>query len=241
MFNLRPQKKDVYIFTHIPKTGGTTLRVHFQNHLKDQLEFIHLANKGHKWANEKGLKEYSERTLLEREQAKVILGHQVNFETKQLVPNLNPIEIVFFRDPVQWEISRFNQYVNRQVNEGKEVISFQQWMESIEKTHSQFEWFLSNYLKLRANVRELSPKSKETLLFYALQNFNHVYFLEDFKQKTNEIFQKLCIPQNPPRENIVGKHKKQFFDKLEENTKLLSKICKKDIQLYKKVINIYKR
>jgi hypothetical protein len=240
MFKPRLQKKEIYIFTHIPKTGGTTLRVHFQKYLDDQVEFIHLANKGHKWAAEKGLKEFPDRPQNERERAKVILGHQVNFQTKNLVPNLSPIEIVFFRDPIQWEISRFNQFVNRQVNEGKEIITFQKWINSIEKTHSQFDWFLSYYLNLKANVRALNPRSKENLLLYTLENFKHVYFLDDFKQKTNQIFKCLDIPINPPSENIVGKHKVQYYLNNEENLKLISKVCEKDMLIYNKLKKIYK-
>ena len=232
---MKLKSKDVYIFSHIPKTAGTTLRIHFQQHLEDQVEFIHLANKGNKWAMEKGMLEYCNRTQSEREKAKVILGHQVNFKTKYLVPTLNPIEIVAFREPISWEKSRYNQYVNRRVNNGLSQISFKQWITENEKTHSQFEWFLSNYLMLKANIRQLNDTSKENLLMYTLSNFSHILFLENIDVTMNRIFAKLKIPSNPERKNVVGEHKKNFYLDNEENYALLMKVTQKEVNLYKKL------
>lgn len=230
-------KNIVYIFSHVPKTGGTTLRVHFQKHLKDQVEFIHLANKGDKWAKDKGLLPFKERTNEQRKPAKVILGHQVNFKTKYLVPHATVKEVVFFRNPVDWEKSRFNQFVNRRVNTGKSIINFKQWITSVEKTHSQFDWFLSNYLLLGRAVDILPAKIKENLLFYTLDNFSKVCLLQHFKQETSNIFDRLNIPKEATKENVAGIQKKKFYIASEENEELINKICYKDTLLFNKIKN----
>ena len=234
------RQKQVFIFTHIPKTGGTTLRIHFQKHLKDQYDFIHLANKGHKWAKEQGLKPFYERPKEIRQQAKVILGHQVNCKTKELVPDLKPIEIVTFRNPMDWEKSRFNQFVNRRLNEGKNKLSFKQWTQEVEKMHSQFDWFLSYYLGMGGEINQLPKKEKEVLLFKTLSSFSKVALLDRFDDYFIPIFNQLNIPTTAKKQNVVGIEKKQLFINSQENQELLENICGYDLSIFNKIKNIYK-
>jgi hypothetical protein len=225
------QHKQIYIFTHIPKTGGTSLRVHFQKHMIDQQEFIHLATKGHKWAREKGLRRYSERSKESRQQAKVILGHEVDYKTKEHVPDLKPIEIVIFRNPQQWEISRFNQVMNSRHKQNKELYTFKRWLK-VEKCHSQFDWFVKNYLKVDIINSPVSYAAKKQILNQALKEFKYVCFTNQLDSFGKYIANILQIPILIKKENVVGIHKINFFKNSDENLQLLENLCKDDNLLY---------
>lgn len=225
------KKETVYIIHHVPKTAGTSLRVHLQKYMQDQIEFIHLANKGDKMAKERGLVPFRDRSEEQRARAKVIFGHQVNYKTKLMVKNKHIVEMVFFRDPRSWEVSRFNQYNNRLENDGMQSIAFDYWLKKVEKTHSQFDWFLANYLCLRGEVRKLSYRAKKNLLLSVLYHFQ-VHLTCDFDRCAAQLFRILDVPRIAKRENVVGIHKKNFFTETPENLYFLEKTVKNDKEIY---------
>jgi hypothetical protein len=200
-----------YIFAHIPKTAGTSLRYHFQKHLKDQVEFIHLANKGNKVAQQQGRLPFSHRSEQERDQAKVILGHNVNKDTAALVPFKKPFTIIFFRNPVDWEISRYNQYANAKHFRGETFLDYRAWRK-IEKVHSQFDWFLNNYC-LESPLADSNDKLNQVIAY--LNKFDFVGFVDNIDSDMKPIFQSLSIPETMKPENVTGKYnKKNWFRKL---------------------------
>jgi len=224
-----------FIFSHIPKTAGTSMKVLFEKHLKNEHEFIHFANTGFNVAKKHGLEPFFLRSQKSRAEAKVILGHKVNYKTKKLVGNNTVKEVVIFRDPTSWEISRFNQHANRLYKQNQIQIDFEYWLNNVNKTHSQFDWFLANYLQLGASVSKLSHKAKEHLLDYTLSNFSYVLFLENMGIKMKPIFNELGISEQTGHENAVGKHKTQYFENSVENQVLLDQTCLREIRLYEKI------
>ncbi|MGJ8662025.1 MAG: hypothetical protein ACSHWU_00175 [Marinicella sp.] len=225
-------QEEILIISHIPKTAGTSIRIHLQKHMNDQVDFIHLANKGHKWAAEKGLKPFPERTAEQRNQAKVIFGHQVNYQTKHLVSHKKPVEIVYFRDPIKWEISRFNQYNNHMVNINEKTVSFASWINEVEKVHSQFDWFIANYLYLKGELKKLSAQAKQHLLWSTLDQFDFVLFTESFDQSSQILFDRLKVPKHAEKANVVGLHKKNYFSFTEQEENMINELCKDEVVLY---------
>lgn len=229
-------KEKVYIFTHIPKTAGTSIRKHFQINLTNQIEFIHLTNRGNKQAKEKGLLPFIKRSVALRNTVKVILGHQVNELTKDLLKNKLPVEIVFFRHPVSWEISRYNQYANRIKKTKGLSIDFDFWLESSGKIHSQFDWFLLNYIKRNNGIKYLDKNQKFLLLSKTLENFTYVLFVEDLPSSIRPIFKLLNIPEEiHENKNVVGIDKPNLFKKNHKNMKKLEALCADDIVIYNKL------
>lgn len=230
-----------YIFTHIPKTGGTSYRIHFQKHMRDQLDFIHLANKGFKWAKEQNLPIYPERSKEERLKAQIIFGHLVNYQTKQLVASKPVEEVVFFRDPEKWLVSRYNQMMNNWSRQDKEAMPFIQWLHEVELYSSQFDWFFGHYLQMKLPVRMLPLPSKQHLLTYALDHFHHVCFTDQISAFGQYLCQQLNIDTEIQRENVVGVDKVDYFTDGPDERAELENACRNEYILYNMVRDRYYR
>lgn len=224
-----------YIFIHIPKTAGTTLRYHFQKHLVDQKSFIHLANKGNKQAESLGMKPFHQRSADERRKAKVILGHNVTKETKQLVKPNKVCEVVFFRNPNDWTISRYNQYANARSLRDEPYLKFNEWL-NFEKLQSQFDWFLVHYLGLE--ISGMNANEKYQVVLKGLKNIQIVGIVESIDLIMENINNNLDISQEMKRENVTGQNrKKDLFIKSSENLSSLKDLNTSDTEFYENIIN----
>lgn len=225
--------ESTYIITHIPKTAGTSLRVHFQTHLTDQVEFIHLANRGHNKANRMAMVPFQHRDSQSRNQAKVIFGHQVNKNTKNLITGKSIIEVVIFRKPKAWEISRFNQYAHSVSREQNLDLSFAEWSDAskTKKLHSQFDWFLEKYHQTK--VSTMPADQRDQLLFESLSHFKHIFFVEDFPDCLKPILDDLNVSNSLTKNtNVVGLDKPNLYESNESNEQLLIDLCKRDVATY---------
>lgn len=228
----------VLIFSHIPKTAGTSLRYHFQKHLKDQTEFIHLANKGHKIAHQQGLLPFSERSDEQRNRAQVILGHDVNINTAALVSGKKAFQLVYFRDPVAWEISRYNQYANARRFKEIQLLPYRDWV-NLENVHSQFDWFLQNYCLL-AEIP--SDDDKFELILQYLNQMQHVGFVDQINQDMEPFFEELEIPIEMKAENVTGRFKKaDIFNEDSSNKTKIVDNCFTESQFFLKIRKKYDR
>ena len=229
----------VFIFTHIPKTAGTSLRYHFQKHLEDQKTFIHLANKGHKTAEKQGLLPFSQRSEQKRNQAQVILGHDVNIDTAALVPGKQAFRLVYFRDPVGWEISRYNQYAHARRMRELSVLCYSDWFNQ-ENTHCQFDWFLQNHCIL-SQIPSYQDE-KFNLICQYLDVMQQVGFVDQIDQDMKPIFKSLGIPAEMQAENVTGRFKK--MDVFKENSSNQAKAvdnCFTENQFFLKIRKKYDR
>ena len=229
----------VFLFTHIPKTAGTSLRYHFQKHLVDQHSFIHLANKGDKQARQQGLLPFAERPLAQRLAARVILGHNVNHQTKQLIGHNTPHELVLLRDPVAWEISRYNQYANAKALRGQPYLPYDDWFDS-EPVHCQFDWLLRHYA-LQADI-PTDPKAKEQQTVALLNQFTQVGFVNKLLVHLQPILDTLGISSDIKSENVTGENRKSdlFREDGANENRLMNRLDEK-IELFAKIKNIFDR
>jgi hypothetical protein len=225
----------VYIFIHIPKTAGTSLRYHFQKYLIDQQDFIHFANKGNKMAIKNKILPFEQRPLIERNKAKVLLGHNINIDTKKLFTNKEIIETVIFRSPQEWQISRYNEYANSRILRSENYYSYDEWVK-IEKIHSQFDWFLLNYCKeIQIPIDE---DEKYKLINEQLAKLSHVFFVDELEQSMKYIFDDLNISDKVKKENVTGENRKRNIF-IENNFTLesIDQNINKEIDLFLKIKN----
>jgi len=228
-----------HIICHIPKTAGTTLRRHLKLLLEDQISLIHLARRGDIFCKKNNIVQYLKRSQADKNLARVIIGHNVNFDTKFHISNKKTIESVIFRDPIDWEISRYNQHVNRMCLRRKQPISYEFWLKNVNKLHSQFDWLLANYYCLNHRIKALSKSLKKELLLSCLQNFDNIVMLEQFDDFIRYILIDLKLNEDLSQlknQNVVGVDKVDYFERIPLNLELIKKqteydySCLKDIK-----------
>jgi hypothetical protein len=94
--------KNLYIFIHIGKTGGTTFNAHLYQQKGWDSKYVHLGPFGDEWREKKGLTPWMMRSQAERNKAKVLAGHGTFWGIHNLVlkEGLVPKYFTFFRDPI---------------------------------------------------------------------------------------------------------------------------------------------
>lgn len=233
-----------HIICHIPKTAGTTLRRHLKLLLEDQKSLIHLARRGDIVCKKNKITQYLHRTQAEKNLAQVIIGHDVNFETKFNSTDNKIIESVTVRDPITWEISRYNQHVNRMVMRKNQPITYEYWLKGVNKWHSQFDWLLSNYYCLKQAVSNMSNSLKHELLMSCFNNFDNIVILDRFEAFIKHLLTDLNLNEDLSQlqnQNVVGVDKVNYFERTPLNMELIEKQTEFDYSCYKYIKSNYSK
>ena len=224
----------VYIFAHIPKTGGTTMRKHFETYLEPNHTFIHLGgpkafyNRG---GGAEGVLPIEKRSLEERQKVRVILGHRVNRHTHKLFPGRPHKHLVFLREPVSWTVSRYNWKMNVRRKQGKDIISFDEWYSSVRERQSQLRWLLKVY-----GNNWIAPffpaKQKLRMANAILETFDVVSLTERINIDCPIIFKHIGVPEAFESANVAGQRHAKILSPTDEVREKLAKPMALDIELY---------
>jgi hypothetical protein len=98
----------VYVFLHLPKTGGTTINGHLHDHMEWDEEVVHLGLWGNRYREQEGRVPFEERSADDRSRVRVITGHGAYFGIHQLVEGKRPRYLTFLRDPADRIVSTYN-------------------------------------------------------------------------------------------------------------------------------------
>jgi hypothetical protein len=195
--------QEIFIFAHIPKTGGQTLRNCFMRHLELHREFIHLGPYGEKDAAAQGLHPFGERPAEERAHARVILGHHVTADTHRLVPQKSPRYITFLRDPAALLVSLYN-YTRDYRPADRPPVSLEQWLTHKRKPRENFmtRFLFENFLQNKPGSKLSGSALRE--INAALERFWFVGLTEYLDRDAPRLLERMNVPNDLQRTNVAG-------------------------------------
>ena len=107
---------DLLVWYHVPKTGGTTLRTELEHHLGAEQGVM---NQTLGWRDRSGLPPLSELSSAAISATRVVVGHDVAYDTALCFPGRVSKEMTLIREPGSWARSEFVY--------GKHVINETRW------------------------------------------------------------------------------------------------------------------
>src|SRR5690606_8978234 len=98
----------LWLYLHVPKTGGTTINGHLSRHLAFDDTFVLLNRWGRSYRRREGRLPLEERTPEERARIRCLVGHRVWYGVHELVPGRAPRYVTVVRDPAALIVSRYD-------------------------------------------------------------------------------------------------------------------------------------
>lgn len=101
--------RPLWIFLHVPKCGGTTLKAHLERHFAMDEQLVEFSHWGRSYRRTHGRPEFADRPAEERARAEILSGHQTWYGIHQLVPGARePRYFTVLRDPAERCVSLYN-------------------------------------------------------------------------------------------------------------------------------------
>jgi len=200
--------KPLYLFYHIPKTGGQSLRYILDSKLDPQRSFVHLGPHGDKQSDQLGLPPFKDRAKEDRDKALVIAGHDLTASIVELVDHDVLYEAVFLRDPLAHLESRYNFRFRHATTSPPD---FETWFESV-PSDAQSRW-LKQCLHL-----ELKHPGDKVELFERLNERLEDFWLVGCTEHLDRLLPWICDhiglqyqPNELVRRNVAGEsHEKRY-------------------------------
>jgi hypothetical protein len=142
-------QEELFLFVHLPKTGGQTLRNFFSRHLVFHQEFIHLGPYGLQKAQELNLLPFEQRSAQERRLARVILGHYVTKDTHTLVSGKTARHVLFLREPAQRLLSHYNSNMHEHRLASRPIVDFEAWYNDTKRGNMMTRWVYVHFMQER--------------------------------------------------------------------------------------------
>lgn len=221
--------EELFLFVHLPKTGGQTLRNCFIKHLEFHRSFIHLGPHGEQKANELGLAPFDQRPEKERALARVILGHGITARTHELVPGKVPRYVIFLREPAELLVSLYNFQMHFNRPPGAAIVPFDQWYAEKRARNYSIQWFLYQFLQIETSVDLAALRGINA----ALENFWFVGCSEYLDRDAPLLLRRIGVPADLQRTNVGGVRYPKFMTLDESLRKRLMADNELDYQLYR--------
>jgi len=175
----------VWVFHHLPKTGGTTLILHLYKHFEWDIDYLHIGPFGNYYRVKHHRLNLFERPLAERKKIKAIAGPRVFDGIHKFVPNKEPRYFVFVRCPAKRLESMYNFHINK-----KSItpdVTFNEWY----KTRHQ------NGIMTWLNVKLFNLMPKQSTLENVVDFLDKCWFVgitENLKEDLPKLFKVMNIP-----------------------------------------------
>lgn len=194
-------QRPLLIFMHLPKSGGTTVSAHLARHLTMDEDFIEFSNWGEVYRRENCRTPFARRALAERQNARVLAGHNVNYGIHLLCPGRVPRYLTSVREPAERCVSAYNFQHSR----GHAPACFEEWYDTqyrINRRSSTVRFFAE-----RGSHSELEDAGNRQMLDMAktlLRQFWMVTTTCQLDELLSEICQSLDIPMDWQNQRVAG-------------------------------------
>lgn len=162
--------RPVYLFCHIPKCAGSTVKAHLDNHAPERSV---RTRRRHGFIRDiTGDYTDLERTRIDPEKIDFVGGHSLSHSVMKAFPGRPVRPIVLIRDPISLAVSFYN-HRNRVAarKQGRGPVSFETYLKSYQK-NSMIRFFLTRYLGIGyPGVLRLDTRQRFDLVDKALSDF----------------------------------------------------------------------
>lgn len=114
----------LYLFFHIPETGGQTLRDHLLSELVNGHDYLHLGRLGPTDPCPRTMDDVMAMSDEQRRRVRVISGHDVSRDLSRVFARRPIREVTFLREPAQRIISHYNFAMTMRYRLGRPVQAF---------------------------------------------------------------------------------------------------------------------
>jgi hypothetical protein len=204
--NRAASQDELFLFVHMPKTGGQSLRSFFRKHFVQPHRFIHLVSPDTENAHFGCLSsDFAQRPLEERMQATVILGHVINKDIHKLVPGKVPRHILFLREPAETLVSFYNYEMKlRRQNKQQPLIPFEEWYDISKRDNMMTRWLLTRFM-LEPHPHKITRRERKRIQ-QMLRQFWFVGCTEHLDRDAPLLFERIGINGVLERANVSGLH-----------------------------------
>ncbi len=124
-----PDSREVFVFFHVPKTGGISINHLLNEKLHRGIDFIDLGLAGEEDDAQHNRLPIERRSRPERAKVRVITGHEVFMRTERLFPDRVARRITFLRKPASRIVSAFNYETSdaAPLSGWDNTVSFEKW------------------------------------------------------------------------------------------------------------------
>ena len=124
--------RPLWIFLHVPKCGGTTLKAHLERHFTMDEQLVDFTHWGRSYRERHGRPDFADRPAADRARAEVLAGHHLDHRVRDLVPGPRETRFVtVLRDPAERCVSLYNFRWSR----GRAPDDFERWYEDWYRAH----------------------------------------------------------------------------------------------------------
>jgi hypothetical protein len=174
------KRRPLFIFLHLPKTGGTTLNVHLAKNLKFDEEYVHIGNWGNEYRKNNGLEDWFKRPQKEKNKAKFIAGHGVYYGIHKHVRNVDAYYISIIRDPMKRFLSGYHFEMSEMVGRGNEALDILSYYDQLGADpsglgHLRLRNMTNKFIWRMNRSNFLNRINKSKTLTSSLRKVNHFF------------------------------------------------------------------
>lgn len=190
----------LWLFLHVPKTGGTTFKAHLERYLVWDEEVIDYSGWGRRYRAKQGRPEFAQRPKEERAKALVLAGHRLVYGEHRLVPGRTPRYVTFLREPAERCVSLYNFRRSRGVTK----LDFEDWYrtEFLGNPRNRMVDFYAERLLPREML--VDPEARITATRKLLRLCWHVGLTETLDSSLALLCSEMGIPADWKSQRVAG-------------------------------------